>query len=144
MNFSSTRHRRAIWLFGALIFVAAVFLVVGIKSERSLAKSKPKTAIKFATLAPEGSTWMKLMRKFDKELRGRTENRVGFKFYPGGVQGDEMDVLRKIRNGLAVNRSGFHYLLKEEFKLYIELLSNPSNEKLRLNFKKKMDHIAQA
>jgi len=27
------------------------------------------------------------------------ENRLGFKFYPGGVQGDEKDVLRKIRNG---------------------------------------------
>ncbi len=62
-------------------------------------KPKPKFQIKFATLAPEGSTWMKSMRKMDDEVRARTENRLGFKFYPGGVQGDEKDVLRKIRIG---------------------------------------------
>jgi TRAP-type C4-dicarboxylate transport system substrate-binding protein len=62
-------------------------------------KPKPEFQIKFATLAPDGSTWMKTMRAIDDEVRRRTENRLGFKFYPGGVQGDEKDVLRKIRNG---------------------------------------------
>jgi TRAP-type C4-dicarboxylate transport system substrate-binding protein len=62
-------------------------------------KPKPKVHIKFATLAPEGSTWMKTMRALDDELRAKTENRIGFKFYTGGVQGDEKDVLRKMRNG---------------------------------------------
>lgn len=62
-------------------------------------KDKPKLHIKFATLAPEGSTWMKTMRALDEELREKTENRIGFKFYTGGVQGDEKDVLRKMRNG---------------------------------------------
>jgi TRAP-type C4-dicarboxylate transport system substrate-binding protein len=42
---------------------------------------------------------MKTMHAIDDEVRRRTENRLGFKFYPGGVQGDEKDVLRKIRNG---------------------------------------------
>jgi len=62
-------------------------------------RPRPKFRIKFATLAPDGSTWMKTMHAIDDELRVRTENRVGLKFYPGGVQGDEKDVLRKIRNG---------------------------------------------
>jgi TRAP-type C4-dicarboxylate transport system substrate-binding protein len=62
-------------------------------------KPKPKVHIKFATLAPEGSTWMKTMRALDEELRAKTDNRLGFKFYTGGVQGDEKDVLRKMRNG---------------------------------------------
>ena len=56
-------------------------------------KPKPEFQIKFATLAPDGSTWMKTMRVIDDEVRLRTENRLGFKFYPGGVQGDEKDVL---------------------------------------------------
>jgi TRAP-type C4-dicarboxylate transport system substrate-binding protein len=62
---------------------------------------KPKAAveIKIATLAPEGSTWMKTMHKIDDDVRAKTENRVGFKFFPGGVQGDEKDVIRKMRNG---------------------------------------------
>lgn len=65
------------------------------------AQKQPKAAneIKIATLAPDGSTWMKTMRAIDTEVRKRTENRVGFKFFPGGVQGDEKDVIRKMRNG---------------------------------------------
>jgi TRAP-type C4-dicarboxylate transport system substrate-binding protein len=55
--------------------------------------------IKFATVAPEGSTWMKHMRDLDKALREKSEERVGFRIYPGGVAGDELDVLRKIRIG---------------------------------------------
>jgi TRAP-type C4-dicarboxylate transport system substrate-binding protein len=80
----------------ALIFVAFAFPASDANAAK---KPKPKTQIKFATLAPDGSTWMKVMRAFDTELREQTENRVGFKFYPGGVQGDEEVVLRKIRNG---------------------------------------------
>ena len=60
---------------------------------------KPQVEIKIATLAPDGSTWMKTMRKIDEDVRAQTSNRVGFKFYPGGVQGDEKDVIRKMRNG---------------------------------------------
>lgn len=55
--------------------------------------------IKFATLAPEGSAWMKVMDKFAAEVKEKTSGRVKFRMYPGGVQGDEKDVVRKIRIG---------------------------------------------
>ena len=55
--------------------------------------------IKFATLAPEGSTWMKAMRQFTEEATAKTGGRVKFKIYAGGVSGDEKDVVRKIRLG---------------------------------------------
>jgi TRAP-type C4-dicarboxylate transport system substrate-binding protein len=55
--------------------------------------------IKFATLAPEGSTWMNVMKEYDKAIRAESGGRLGFKVYPGGVQGDEKDVLRKIKLG---------------------------------------------
>ena len=55
--------------------------------------------IKFATLAPEGSTWMNHMRDLDKTLKAKSQGRLGFRVYPGGVAGDELDVLRKIRIG---------------------------------------------
>ncbi|HET6348404.1 MAG TPA: TRAP transporter substrate-binding protein DctP [Candidatus Krumholzibacteria bacterium] len=67
---------------------------------------KAKVEIKLATLAPEGSTWMKTMHKIDDDVRTRTDNRVGFKFFPGGVQGDEKDVIRKIRVG-QIHGAGF-------------------------------------
>jgi len=55
--------------------------------------------IKVATVAPEGSTWANVLSDFDKELRKRTNGQVKLKIYPGGVQGDERVVLRKIRAG---------------------------------------------
>lgn len=55
--------------------------------------------IKFATLAPEGSTWIKIMREYDKAVRDQSGGRVGFKIYAGAVAGDEKDVIRKIRLG---------------------------------------------
>ncbi|MHB2154517.1 TRAP transporter substrate-binding protein [Calditrichota bacterium GD2] len=58
--------------------------------------SKP-IVIKFATLAPDGSSWMKIMREFAAEIKEKTDGQVIFKIYPGGIQGDEKDVLRKIR-----------------------------------------------
>jgi TRAP-type C4-dicarboxylate transport system substrate-binding protein len=57
------------------------------------------TAIKFATLAPEGSTWMKVLTELSKDLEKETGGKLKFKFYPGGVSGDEKDVVKKIRIG---------------------------------------------
>ncbi len=53
--------------------------------------------LKFATLAPAGSTWMLLLQDWDSALREKSAGRIGFKFYPGGVQGDEPEVLKKMR-----------------------------------------------
>jgi len=53
--------------------------------------------LKVATLAPEGSGWMKEMREAAGEIQRKTEGRVKMKFYPGGVMGNERNVLRKIR-----------------------------------------------
>ncbi len=55
--------------------------------------------IKFATLAPEGSTWMKVLREWDKEVTQKSGGKLRFKIYSGGVSGDEKDVVRKIRLG---------------------------------------------
>lgn len=63
------------------------------------APSRSAEIIKFATLAPEGSTWMKVMQALDKELQVKTGGGVRFRFYPGGVSGDEKDVVRKMRIG---------------------------------------------
>ncbi len=64
-----------------------------------LPASAARVRIKVATLAPDGSTWMKNFRAMSKEVKSKTNGEVYFKVYPGGVQGDEMDVLRKIRTG---------------------------------------------
>jgi len=55
--------------------------------------------LKIATIAPEGSSWMHDMRAGAKAIENATEGRVKFKFYGGGVQGNDKQVQRKMRTG---------------------------------------------
>ncbi|KMP11667.1 ABC transporter substrate-binding protein [Candidatus Nitromaritima sp. SCGC AAA799-C22] len=58
-----------------------------------------KEIIKFATLAPEGTAWMQEMHALADEVKQATGGAVRFRFYPGGVSGNEKDVIRKMRIG---------------------------------------------
>ncbi len=55
--------------------------------------------IKVGVLAPEGTGWAKNIKKMSTEIKDATGGNVEFKIYYGGSQGDEQDVLRKIRIG---------------------------------------------
>lgn len=55
--------------------------------------------LKFATLLPTGTAWTKLLDDWVKEVEEKSNGRIKFKVYSGGVMGDEPDVLRKIRKG---------------------------------------------
>ena len=55
--------------------------------------------IKIATLSPGGSYWVKSFKEGADEIATRTEGRVKFKFYPGGVMGGDLTVLRKMNIG---------------------------------------------
>jgi TRAP-type C4-dicarboxylate transport system substrate-binding protein len=55
--------------------------------------------IKIATIAPDGTSWMKEMRAAAEAVKAKTADRVEIKFYPGGVMGDNATVLRKIKIG---------------------------------------------
>ncbi|MEN8168873.1 MAG: TRAP transporter substrate-binding protein DctP [Pseudomonadota bacterium] len=57
------------------------------------------TTFKIASLAPDGTSWMKEMRAGAEEVKKRTEGRVKFRFYPGGIMGNDKSVLRKMRVG---------------------------------------------
>jgi TRAP-type C4-dicarboxylate transport system substrate-binding protein len=58
-----------------------------------------KTQLKIATLVPEGSVWDKSLRGLEQEAKDATGGSLSFRIYPGGVAGDESDILRKIRIG---------------------------------------------
>ncbi|WP_372652400.1 TRAP transporter substrate-binding protein DctP [Halobacteriovorax sp.] len=55
--------------------------------------------LKVGVLAPEGTNWSNSLKKMAKEIKEKTNKKVKIKFYFGGSQGDEPDVLRKIRVG---------------------------------------------
>ncbi|MGE4072869.1 MAG: TRAP transporter substrate-binding protein DctP [Lysobacterales bacterium] len=56
-------------------------------------------SLKIATLAPEGSSWMREMRAAGDAVKTATDGRVELKFFPGGVMGNGETVLRKIKLG---------------------------------------------
>ncbi|MEQ1920045.1 MAG: TRAP transporter substrate-binding protein DctP, partial [Elusimicrobiota bacterium] len=72
----------------------------------SSAAAENVSVIKFATLAPDGSTWMKVLTELSKDLEKQTDGKLKFKFYSGGVAGDEKDVVKKIRIG-QLHSAGF-------------------------------------
>jgi TRAP-type C4-dicarboxylate transport system substrate-binding protein len=88
-----------------------------------LARSQEYT-IKFATLAPEGSTWLKVMHEFDSSVREQSGGRLGFKMYAGGVAGDEKDVIRKIRLG-QYQAGGFTGVGLGEVAKKVRILDSP-------------------
>ena len=61
--------------------------------------SEAAVQLKIATLAPDGTTWMNIMKKMANDISARTGGEVKLKFYSGGVMGDEGDVIRKMRFG---------------------------------------------
>jgi TRAP-type C4-dicarboxylate transport system substrate-binding protein len=87
------------------ILIAA--FIISLVSYKGLnAQAAKPTIIKFATLAPEGTSWVKVLREFAKDVETQTKGGVKFKIYTGGVQGDEKDIIRKIKTG-QLHASGF-------------------------------------
>ena len=52
---------------------------------------------KIATISPDGLGWMSKFRVGLERIEAETNKRITFKIYPGGVQGDDATVLRKMR-----------------------------------------------
>src|SRR5712671_2890617 len=86
---TSETNRRLI--IAAAICMTAVIVPARLDAQQYL--------IKFATLASEGTTWLNVMKEYDQAIRKESGGRMGFKIYPNAVQGDELDVLRKIKLG---------------------------------------------
>ncbi len=83
--------RGILWIFGGISLILVLSFTV-------IAKEKQIT-LKLATLAPEGSPWMKAFHKANRELISRTGGVVRMRAYPAGVMGDDHTVLRKMRIG---------------------------------------------
>ncbi|OGS15689.1 MAG: ABC transporter substrate-binding protein, partial [Elusimicrobia bacterium RIFOXYA2_FULL_58_8] len=79
---------------------------------------------------------MKAMKQFTGEATEKTAGRVKFKIYPGGVSGDEKDVVRKIRLG-QLQAAGFTGVGIGEIAPEIRVLDTP----FLFKNAKEIDHI---
>ena len=112
-------RRDAIKILGFILLTSFPFVPSASGAEKDL-------IIKMATLAPEGSSWMKTFNLWNNEVMKKTENRVQFRIYPGGVLGDETDMLRKMKigqiQGAVFTAGGLSALFKEIDVLQIPFL----------------------
>ena len=74
------------------ILAAALICAATLSPARAL-------TLKIATLAPAGTDTMKALQHGADEITAKTDGRVEFRFYSGGVMGSEQSVRRKIRMG---------------------------------------------
>ncbi len=69
-----------------------------------------KIVVKMATLAPEGTEWHGLLVELGQQWKVVTDGDVRLRIYPGGVVGDERDMIRKMRigqiHGAAISNEG--------------------------------------
>jgi TRAP-type C4-dicarboxylate transport system substrate-binding protein len=79
----------------ALIALAALTL----PGTTTTTKAEETYTLRVATLAPAGSSWMKVVNAWNKTLQEKTKGRLKIRVYPGGSQGDERDFVRKMRVG---------------------------------------------
>jgi TRAP-type C4-dicarboxylate transport system substrate-binding protein len=109
----------AIKVLGISLGVFLFFIRTAVGAEKGF-------VIKLGTLAPEGSSWMKTLNTVNTDVMKKTGNTVQFRIYPGGVLGDEMDMLRKLKigqiQGVALTSAGLSSLFKEMDVLQVPFL----------------------
>ena len=104
------------------------------------------TVIKIATLAPDGSPWIQTLQAISEDISTKTNKQVRFRIYPGGVLGDEDDMLRKMYigqiHGAVLTSSSLSSIFKEMDVFQIPFLFEKHSEvdyiieKLDASFKK--------
>jgi len=78
-------------LSGALALLAATV--------PAAASPDPEVVLKMGTTAPEGSSWHQIFKEMGEKWRQAPGGGVYLRIYPGGVLGDEPDLVRKMRVG---------------------------------------------
>jgi len=100
-----------------LIKSLVLCIVALLLSIPSIGSAQEVTVIKIATLAPDGSSWMNTLNAIKAEVMEKTKGKVVFKIYPGGVLGDEKDMMRKMQigqiQGAGLSSGGLAAMFKE-------------------------------
>lgn len=119
----SRLHSRPLLLVTTILVVAA----------GAPAATRAETVeIKMATLAPSGSAWAKRLERGVKKVSEATEGRVKLKWFYGGQQGDEKDVVAKIElgqlDGAALTAAGLGIIDSDVRVLELPMLFRSTEE----------------
>ena len=90
------RRRRGRFLLITLVVAAAAALAW---SPTPIVEAQRSVLIRMATLVPDGSSWHLILKETAEKWKEVSGGRVRVRLYPGGVAGDDPDVVRKMRLG---------------------------------------------
>ena len=82
----------------AAVLVALVAVLAALPAQPPVAAQAP-LIIRMATLVPDGSTWYLILKETADRWKQASGGRVTVRLFPGGVAGDDPDVVRKMRLG---------------------------------------------
>lgn len=103
-------------LRSALTALAASFGLAALLLGSAPVQAAP-VVIKLGTLAPKGSTWDNVLREIAQKWSDASGGQVKLRIYPGGVLGNEGDMVRKMRVGqiqaAALTAVGLHDVTPE-------------------------------
>ena len=107
------------------ILVILVLCVVPYSSIYSL-------TIKIGSIAPKGSPWDIALRKIARDWKSISNGKVKLKIYPGGIVGDESNMIRKMRigqlHGAILTNFGMSNISPEVLSISMPFLINNEKE----------------
>jgi TRAP-type C4-dicarboxylate transport system substrate-binding protein len=84
----------------ALVALGVALLTLAAREElRSLVSAQAPLVVRMATLVPDGSSWHLILKETAEKWKTLSGGRVSVRLFPGGVAGDDPDVVRKMRLG---------------------------------------------
>jgi TRAP-type C4-dicarboxylate transport system substrate-binding protein len=84
---------------GATMRKCGVVLALGLALALFPTAARADVVIKLGTLAPNGSAWHTLLKEMGQKWEQASGGKVKLRIYPGGVLGNESDVVKKMRIG---------------------------------------------
>jgi len=107
------QHRKYTLVFA--LALAALF-VPG-QAAVSQAPAGPETTIRIASLAPPGSSFVKVLKAWSRTLQKETEGRVALRVFSGGSEGSDRDLVTRVKAGkldaAGVATTGLSMIAKE-------------------------------
>ncbi len=117
------KHRGLFFRMSRLFLTIALLLSIGLSR---------KTVVKLATLAPEGTEWHGMLMEMGQEWKKKSKKSVHLRVYPGGVIGDERDMVRKMRIGqihaAAITTEGLSEIVPDFSAYYVPLAFQNSED----------------
>lgn len=86
-------------IIGMAALVALSLTSVALAAPKKKAPSTRPITFKLATIAPDGSSLHKALIEIGDKWKAKSKGQVTLKIYPGGAQGGEADVVRRMRTG---------------------------------------------